>query len=285
MKSAAWQAAGMSESTGPGGDTVHLTRTGAVATVRLDRPSAMNALDDAMKVALLSVLTQVAGEESVRAVVLTGTGRGFCVGQDLREHAGKLHRADAAPDGDVDLADTVRDHYNPIVTLLATMPKPVVAAVNGVAAGAGASFAFACDLRLVAQSGGFSTAFVGVGLSCDSGASFTLPRLVGQGRATELLLMPRVVPAAEALAIGLASQVVPDDELAAAAEALAQQLAAGPTLAYAAVKSALAHAQTHDLAGSLEHEGELMGLTGRTADHRGAVQAFMDRSRPTFEGR
>ncbi|HEX8497116.1 MAG TPA: enoyl-CoA hydratase-related protein [Actinomycetales bacterium] len=275
----------MSESTRPDDRTVHLTRAGAVATIRLDRPTAMNALDDATKVALLTALTEVAGDPAVRAVVLTGTGRGFCVGQDLREHVEGLHRATADPDGDFELADTVRDHYNPIVTLLATMPKPVVAAVNGVAAGAGASFAFACDLRLVAESGGFSTAFVGIGLSCDSGASWTLPRLVGLGRATELLLLPRVVPAAEALAMGLASQVVPDAELADAAAALAQRLAAGPTVAYASVKSALAHSQTHGLTESLEHEGELMGLTGRTADHLAAVEAFMAKQKPRFEGR
>lgn len=262
--------------------TVVTTRAGAVATVTLDRPQAMNAMDLATKQALLEALREVAADESVRAVVLTGTGRAFSVGQDLREHVADLQRAATA---DFELGDTVRDHYNPIVTLLATMPKPVVAAVNGVAAGAGASFACACDLRLVAAGGGFNTAFAGIGLSCDSGASWWLPRLVGLARATELLMLPRTVGADEALAIGLVHRVVPDGELAVAAAELAASLAAGPTLAYAAIKDAVRFSQTHDLAASLEHESELMGLTGRSADHRGAVEAFVAKTPPTFTGR
>ncbi len=262
--------------------TVALTRDGGVATVTLQRPQAMNALDVATKVALLAALREVAEDDAVRAVVLTGTGRAFCVGQDLHEHVEALHAADA---GGFALDDTVRDHYNPIVTLLSTMPKPVVAAVNGIAAGAGASFAFACDLRVLGAGAGFTTAFAGIGLSCDSGASWWLPRLIGSARATELLLLPRTVGSAEALAVGLAHRVVPDAELADAAAALAARLGAGPTLAYAAIKSALRFSQSHDLADSLAHEGELMGRTGRSADHRGAVDAFVAKQAPTFAGR
>ncbi len=260
---------------------VQLSRDGAVATVTLARAASMNALDDPTKVALLAALREVADDDGVRAVVLTGSGRAFCVGQDLREHVGKM-RTDGDPGG---LADTVRDHYNPIATLLATMPKPVVAAVNGVAAGAGASFAFACDLRVMAESAAFTTAFAAIGLSCDSGASWTLPRLVGLARATELLLVPRRVGAAEALELGLATRVVPDDDLPAAAAGLAGQLAAGPTVAHASIKSTLRYAQTHDLADSLAHEGELMALTGATADHLGAVEAFVAKRPPQFRGR
>lgn len=262
--------------------TVRTTVDGAVATVTLDRAAAMNALDLTTKVALLDALTEVADDAAVRAVVLTGTGRAFCVGQDLREHVADLQRAAT---GTFELGATVRDHYNPIATLLSTMPKPVIAAVNGVAAGAGASFAFACDLRLVAAGAGFTTAFAGIGLSCDSGASYWLPRLVGAARATDLLLMPRTVGADEALAIGLANQVVPDDELPHAAAELAARLAAGPTLAYASIKSALRFAQTHDLADALAHEGDLMDTTGRSADHRAAVEAFVAKRPPTFTGR
>jgi 2-(1,2-epoxy-1,2-dihydrophenyl)acetyl-CoA isomerase len=209
------------------------------------------------------------------------------VGQDLREHVADLRAADGggAGDGSSDgLGATVREHYNPITTLLSTMPKPVVAAVNGVAAGAGASFAFACDLRLLSQSGSFNLAFAGIGLSCDSGASWWLPRLVGVARAKELLLMPRTVRASEALELGLASRVVPDDELGAAAAELAARLAAGPTRAYAAIRRAVAYSQGHDLHSSLEHEAELMESTGATADHRGAVEAFVAKRPPTFTG-
>jgi 2-(1,2-epoxy-1,2-dihydrophenyl)acetyl-CoA isomerase len=256
-----------------------------VATVTLDRPAAMNALDVATKEALVAALQRAADDEGVRAVVLTGSGRAFCVGQDLREHAALLQQARSGDAGTTfQLDDTVRDHYNPIVLLLATMDKPVVAAVNGVAAGAGAAFAFACDVRLVAQSAGFNLAFSAIGLSCDSGSSWSLPRLVGLARAKELLFFPRTVGADEALQLGLATRVVPDDELPAAAAELAARLASGPTRSYAAIRQALLFSQTHDLADSLAHEAELMGSTGRTEDHAAAVRSFLAKEQPTFHG-
>jgi 2-(1,2-epoxy-1,2-dihydrophenyl)acetyl-CoA isomerase len=285
---------------------VECTVTDAVATVRLNRPDAMNSLTRATKEALLATLRAVADDDAVRAVVLTGSGRAFCVGQDLREHVADLRAADGdtaaggapgaeapgagapgtgGPEGATGgLGTTVREHYNPITTLLSTMPKPVIAAVNGVAAGAGASFAFACDLRLLGESGAFNLAFAGIGLSCDSGASWWLPRLVGVARAKELLLLPRTVRAPEALDLGLASRVVPDDELAATAAELAGRLAAGPTQAYAAIRRAVAYSQGHDLHSSLEHEAGLMASTGATADHRNAVEAFVAKQPPTFTG-
>src|SRR3954447_9595762 len=158
-----------------------------VATLTLNRPDAMNSLDGATKEALLAAAQQVADDQAVRCVVLTGTGRAFCVGQDLREHVRLLGEGAAA------LWTTVPEHYNPIALALATMPKPVVAAVNGVAAGAGAAFTFAADVRLVAESAGFNLAFTGIALSADSGSSWWLPRLVGVAKAKELLLMPRTV--------------------------------------------------------------------------------------------
>jgi 2-(1,2-epoxy-1,2-dihydrophenyl)acetyl-CoA isomerase len=265
-------------------EPVRYSVDGAVATVTLNRPAAMNALDVATKEALLGALQRAADDDAVRAVVLTGSGRAFCVGQDLREHAALLAAASGAGSG-FQLGDTVRDHYNPIVTLISTMAKPVVAAVNGVAAGAGAAFAFACDLRLVASGAGFNLAFAGIGLSSDSGSSWNLPRLVGMARAKELLLLPRTVGADEALALGLATKVVPDDELPAAAAELAARLATGPTLAYAAIRQALAFSQTHDLADSLANEAQLMGRTGRSADHAAAVRSFLAKEPPTFSGR
>ena len=177
--------------------------SGAVRTVRLNRPDAMNALDIATKEALLGELTAAAQDERVRCVVLTGTGRAFCVGQDLREHVAGLER------GADFLATTVTEHYNPIATLLASMNKPVVTAVNGVAAGAGLSFALAGDVRIMVDTAGMNTAFAGIALSCDSGASWWLPRLVGHARAKDLLFFPRTIPAPECLELGLVTAVVP----------------------------------------------------------------------------
>ena len=259
-------------------ETVTREDSAGVATLTMLRPG----LSSASRRELLAHARDVAADESVRAVLLIGTGRAFCVGQDLHEHVADL-RADGGEPA-TGLGTTVREHYNPITTLLSTMPKPVLAAVNGIAAGAGASFAFACDLRLIAASGGFNLAFAGIGLSCDSGASWWLPRLVGAARAKELLLLPRTVRADEALQLGLASQVVPDDELAAAAGDLAGRLAAGPTQADAAIRRAVAFSAGHDLPTALENEAELMASTGATADHRAAVEAFLAKQPPTFTG-
>ncbi len=272
----------MTERPDPSGDSgspVLLEIRDAVATVTLHRPDAMNSLDLATKVALRDTLQAVAADEEVRCVVLTATGRAFCVGQDLKEHIGLLGQ------GSDQLFTTVPEHYNPIALALATMDKPVVAAVNGVAAGAGASLAFACDYRLLGASAGFNLAFTGIALSCDTGASWTLPRLVGHAKALELLYEPRTIRADEAAALGLATRVVPDEDLAAEAHALAARLAAGPTRAYGAVRRALAFAATHDLAASLEHEAGLMALTGRTADHHDAVASFVAKEKPVFRGR
>ena len=251
----------------------------AVATVTLNRPEAMNALTTELKVALRDTLATVADDVGVRAVVLTGNGRGFCAGQDLAEHA---HNLATDPDA---VWSTVPEHYTPITRLLATMPKPVVAAVNGIAAGAGAGFAFACDFRIAADTAGFNLAFAAVGLSADSGTSWTLPRLVGMARAKELLMLPSTVPAARALELGLVTEVVPAAEVEARAHELAVRLAAGPTVAYAAIRRAVAFSAGHGLDESLQLESEMMDLTGGTQDHRRAVDSFLAKARPTFGGR
>ena len=260
-------------------DVVELVVDGGVATVVLNRPDAMNAVDLALKKRLLEVLEQVANDPKVRCVVLTGRGRAFCVGQDLKEHIASLMRGDEA------LGTTVVDHYNRIATLLATMNKPVVAALNGVAAGAGASLAFACDLRIVADSAGFNLAFAGIALSCDTGSSWSLPRLVGTAKAKELLMFPRTIPSDECLALGLVTRVVPADQFEAAVAELARTLAAGPTLAYGSIRRAVAANAGQDLGSSLAYEAELMTLTGASADHRSAVDAFLAKEKPVFEGR
>lgn len=260
-------------------DLVRYDVEGGVGTITLNRPDAMNALSVATKDELKEAVLAAGSDDSVRAVVLTGTGRAFCVGQDLKEHIALI-----ATDPEK-VWNTVPLHYNPIATALATMPKPVIAAVNGVAAGAGASFAFACDFRLVADTAGFNLAFAGIALSCDSGSSFWLPRLVGPTKATELLMLPRTISAAESLDLGIATSVVPSDSLAAQAAELAATLAAGPTLAYASIKASLLHAQTHSLDEALTFEAAKMALTGASEDHRGAVDAFVSKQKPVFTGR
>ena len=258
---------------------VLLAVSGGVATVTFNRADAMNALDTPTKELLLSTLQRVAEDAEVRVVVLTGTGRAFCVGQDLREHIALLQSQDES------LWQTVPEHYNPIVELIATMNKPVIAALNGVAAGAGAAFAFAADLRVLADTAGYNLAFAGIALSCDSGSSWSLPRLVGTARAKELLLMPRTVRAEEALALGLATRVVPADELADVVAELAGTLAAGPTLAYGSIRRAVAYSAGHTLTESLAREGEYMSLTGASEDHAAAVSAFLAKESPVFTGR
>jgi 2-(1,2-epoxy-1,2-dihydrophenyl)acetyl-CoA isomerase len=255
-----------------------IDRTDAVATLTLNRPESMNSLSVELKQALIEALAEVSADPTVRAVVLTGAGRGFCVGQDLREHVELLERNDPAP------LNTVTEHYNPIVTALAGLPKPVIAAVNGMAAGAGAGLTFACDFRIAAKNAGFLLAFANVGLSLDSGASWTLPRLVGAARATALALLAEPVTAEAALEMGLVNAVVEPDHLAPAAHELAARLAAGPTAAYAAIKESIAYAASSTLAESLAKEAELQARVGGTEDHRNATAAFVAKQKPVFLG-
>lgn len=258
--------------------TVRYEVADGVATITLNRPDAMNALTVEMKLALVEALVRAVDDDAVRAVLLTGAGRAFCAGQDLREHADNLEAG-------AGLGGTVRQHYNPIVRALAGMPKPVVAAVNGVAAGAGAGFAFACDVRVAAEGARFSMAFSGIGLAPDSGTSWTLQRLVGRGRALELLMLAEPVTAEHAREIGLVQRVVADAELPDAARDLATRLASGPTVAYGAIKQAVDFAAGHGLAEALEREAELQEACAATDDHLNATRAFLDKRRPTFSGR
>ena len=249
-----------------------------VATITLSRPDAMNSLTAETKAELREAVERARDDTAVRAVVLTGSGRAFCAGQDLREHAANLEAGRG-------LAGTLEDHYEPIISALTGMPKPVIAAVNGVAAGAGFSFALACDLRIASEKASFATAFTKIGLAPDSGMSWTLQRLVGRATALELLLLAEPVRAAEALELGLVNRVVPPGELAAAAQDLAVRLAAGPTQAYGAVKAALEYAEATGLSGALAKEAELQKACVRTADHVSATKAFLQKEQPVFEGR
>ncbi|KYK15835.1 MULTISPECIES: enoyl-CoA hydratase-related protein [Streptomyces] len=265
-------------------DTVLYEVSDGLATITLNRPEAMNALNIETKVALRDAVRSAAADEAVRAVLLTAAGeRAFCVGQDLKEHIGLLSADRESGSGQT--MSTVREHYNPIVRALADARKPVVAAVNGVAAGAGFGFALAADYRIVADTASFNTSFAGVALTADSGISWTLPRVVGPGRATDLLLFPRTVKAQEAYELGIANRVVPAAELRAEAEKVARALAEGPTVAYAALKESVAFALTHSLDEALEKEDELQSRAGSSEDHAIAVRAFVEKERPRYLGR
>ena len=257
--------------------TVQVDSDGAssVATITLNRPDALNALTVPMKQALLAALRRVEREETVRAVVLTGAGRAFCAGQDLRERL----EPGAAP-----LGVEVRERYNPIVRAMRALPKPIVGAINGVAAGAGASLALACDIRIAAESASFALAFGRVGLVPDSGATWLLPRLIGTARAMEMALLNEPVSAADALSIGLVGRVVPGDQLAAEAGALAARLAAGAPRAMALTKRAINAAWDRDLDAALEFEAYYQDMAGRSQDHREGMAAFLEKRPPRFTG-
>jgi 2-(1,2-epoxy-1,2-dihydrophenyl)acetyl-CoA isomerase len=256
-------------------DGVRVEVDGPVATLALDRPDALNALTVPMKLALREALESLARDRSVRAVILTGAGRAFCAGQDLPER----EQPDAAP-----LDIEVRERYNPIIRALRSMGQPVIAAVNGVAAGAGASLACACDLRIAAEEARFVLAFGRIGLVPDSGATWFLPRIVGPAKAGELALLGDAVDAAEALRIGLVSRVVPGAVLMAAARSMAGRLAEGAPLALSLTKEALQRSLTIDLDQALEGEAKLQGIAGASADHAEGLAAFREKRTPRFTG-
>lgn len=256
-------------------DGLRMEVDGAVATLTLDRPQALNALTIPMKRALLAALNGIAADRFVRVVILTGAGRAFCAGQDLAERDDP-----AAPALDIEL----RERYNPIILALRSMDQPVIAAINGVAAGAGASLAFACDLRIAAPEARFVLAFGRIALGPDSGATWFLPRLLGASRAAELALLGNPVSAEEALRIGLVSRIVADDSLLAQARQMADGLAAMAPLALAATKHALERSWSIDLATALDDEARLQGRLGATADHAEGLAAFREKREPRFRG-
>ncbi|WP_329122406.1 enoyl-CoA hydratase/isomerase family protein [Streptomyces sp. NBC_01465] len=265
-------------------DTVLYEVADGLATITINRPEAMNAMNIVTKVALRDAVQAAASDDAVRAVLLTSAGdRAFCVGQDLKEHIGLLAADREAGTGRT--MNTVREHYNPIVRALTQMPKPVVAGVNGVAAGAGLGFALAADYRVVADTAKFTTSFAGVALTADSGVSWTLPRLIGQSRAADLLLFPRSITAQEAYELGIVNKLVPSADLASEAAAVARALAAGPTVAYAAIKRSLAYGAGHTLSQTLDREDELQTIAGASEDHAIAVQAFVNKEKPKYLGR
>ncbi len=250
---------------------------GAWRKIVLNRPDRLNAFIDEMHGALLQALEEAAADPGCRAVLLTGEGRAFCAGQDLNDR-----QPDAA--GPVDLGRTVDQFYNPLIRRLRSLPKPVVCAVNGVAAGAGANIALACDIVLAGRSARFVQAFAKIGLVPDSGGTFFLPRLIGEARARAVAMTAEPVSAEVAVAWGMIWKVVDDGALQQEAEALAQHLAAQPTQGLALTKRALAASAANTLDEQLDLERDLQREAGRTPDYAEGVRAFMEKRPPYFTG-
>ena len=250
-----------------------------VAVITLNRPEKLNALTAAMLSELNRLLEQAEQDAAVRAVVITGAGRGFSAGQDLTEMRAREESGQAGIS-----AEYMEQTYHPLIRRIRRMEKPVIGAINGVAAGAGASLALACDLRVASEKASFIQSFVNVGLVPDSGSTFFLPRLAGFARALELAFTGRRLPADEAERIGVVNRVVPHDQLMEATMELARQLAQGPTKVIGMTKRALNRSWLVDLEDALEYEGRLQELARDTEDHREGVTAFLEKRPPKFTG-
>ncbi len=259
--------------------TVRVEREGAVLRLTLDRPDKLNSFNEAMHAELAAALDGAAGDKDVRAVLLTGAGRAFSAGQDLGDRA--MGEDDAAPD----LGLTLERFYNPLVRRLRALDRPVVAAVNGVAAGAGANIALACDIVLAARSASFIQAFCRLGLVPDAGGTFFLPRLVGAARARGLAMLGDKLSAEQAFSWGLIWRVVDDALLADEAMALARHLASQPTHGLGLIKKALDASSGNDLDAQLDLERDLQREAGRSDDYREGVKAFLEKRQPVFSGR
>ena len=256
------------------GDEVLTSREGGVLTITLNRPDVLNAFNAAMHQALGAALKDASRDAEVRAVVVTGAGRGFCVGQDLTEFR-------EAPG---DIADRLRSNYHPNVVAIRALEKPVIAAVNGAAAGAGLSFAAACDIRLAADGATFVPAFINIGLIPDSGGTYFLARLLGPARAFEWMTSGRRLSAQEALDWGLVSEVVPNDDFPTRAAELAAELAAMPTRGIGMTKRLFDRAVGSTLEEQLEWEAQLQSAATKTDDFREGVAAFLEKRDPNFRG-
>jgi 2-(1,2-epoxy-1,2-dihydrophenyl)acetyl-CoA isomerase len=249
-----------------------------VAVLKLNRPDALNSFTAEMHGEVRDVLTQASEDKLVRAVLITGNGRGFCAGQDLNDRS--VAPGEALPD----LGDSVEKFYSPLIMQITTMQKPVICAVNGVAAGAGANIALACDIVIAGRSASFIESFCKLGLIPDSGGTWHLPRLVGMARAKGLAMLGPKVSAEQAEAWGMIWQVVDDEALMSTALGLAEQMATQPTRGFAFTKEAFAASAANTLEQQLEMERDLMRAAGKTHDYREGVKAFLEKRTPTYKG-
>ena len=259
-------------------ETVLATAQFGVLRLVLNRPDRLNSFNEEMHLALRAQILRAKQDDSIRAVLLTGAGRGFCAGQDLGDRDPR--KGGPAPD----LGRTLDTFYNPTIRLIRALEKPVVCAVNGVAAGAGASIALACDIVLAAKSAKFIQSFARIGLIPDAGGSWSLPRLIGEARAKALALTAEPLPAETAADWGLIWKAVEDADLMPQAEALAASLASGPTLGLGLTKRLIQSAATSSLDAQLDMERDLQQVAGRTADYAEGVTAFLEKRKPEFKG-
>jgi 2-(1,2-epoxy-1,2-dihydrophenyl)acetyl-CoA isomerase len=256
-------------------ETIQFANEAGVARLTLNRPDRLNSFTVQMHGEVADALSQL---EGARVLVITGAGRGFCAGQDLNDRA-------VAPGESVDLGHSVENYYNPLIRRLTSLPMPVIAAVNGVAAGAGANIAFACDIVIAARSAKFIQSFASIGLIPDSGGTWVLPRLVGQARALGLALTAEPLPADKAAEWGLIWKAVDDDSLDSEVDALAQRFATAPTRGLAAIKKMIRESWDHSLDEELELQRDMMRELGYSGDYREGVAAFMEKRKPNFTGR
>ncbi len=261
------------------GETIRVETRGNYAVVTLNRPDKLNSFNDAMHLELRAALETLGSDETCRAILLTGAGRGFCAGQDLGD------RDPSKMDGPPDLGETIEAFYSPLVRQIRALKKPIVCAVNGVAAGAGANIALACDIVLAAESAKFIQAFANLGLVPDAGGTWRLTRLLGEARAKGLALTAEPLPAATAAEWGLIWKAVPDDTLMEDATAMVEAFGNGPTAGYALTKQAIQAASTNDLDTQLDLERDLQRQAGRTPDYAEGVAAFLEKRAPKFTGR
>jgi 2-(1,2-epoxy-1,2-dihydrophenyl)acetyl-CoA isomerase len=259
-------------------DFIEQTTDQGVSTITLSRPDVLNAFNRRMAQDVQRALANAGADANVRAVLLTGSGRAFCSGQDLSE-------ATPSEASKLDLGDIVKTNYAPMVLAIRNLEKPVVCAVNGVAAGAGANLALACDIVIASEDASFIQSFSKIGLVPDTGGTFFLPRLVGHARATALMFLGEKVPATKALEWGMIHDVVPGTVLLDTALALARQLATMPTRAFALTKKALNASWTNDIAAQVAMEEEMQRQAGRSADFNEGVRAFLEKRKPTYTGR
>lgn len=248
---------------------------GTVAFITLNRPTVFNSFNREMALALQQSLDTCATDKNIRAVLITGEGKAFCAGQDLQE---------AIAENDLDIERIVNEHYNPIVQKIRSLEKPVVCAVNGVAAGAGANIALACDVVIAAESASFIQAFSKIGLIPDSGGTFFLPRLVGFGKASALMMLGDKVSAADAEKMGMIYKTAPDAELQATAAQVANTLGNMPTVGIGLTKRLLNGSMSADLNAQLDQEKQVQAVAAKTYDYNEGVQAFLEKRKPVFKG-